>query len=400
MSTYVITLALLVAWFPIRGLRWVRSNRPSPDAGKASAEGAGWTSSPGLHSSGSARARVSSRLDAGGRKTNDDLTRRRRGDYADLSAALTAAIAAAAVLVFLRAILPGSWLRDLMLCLLWGLLTLALDRRVVTATFTKKNSKKYFIGFLLAVGVAAAISAPTTVTLLRPEIDEQLVSLEQAKRDAAIKEVGESAAVIQRRATTQSAIDEAEANERAKNDARVAAQAAYDDEISGRGGSRKPGCGPVCRQKGQALSVAKDEAAAAAAAAAEARANAQAEKDALELEITRAGEGVSVTGADRREAVLKTTTAYPMFWLRWVALTGFLFLGDLVPMLRAQRNRRSAGIAKVSPKGEPAPETDNSTGPRAPRRSVPDRGPQRRILSCWRPRFRPEFWSKQGIASS
>jgi len=329
---------LLIAWIPIRALRWV-SDFVRPTA-------ASETVTVG-------RSRLWRRLDQfmlwcaavpDPRDTNRAFVEHRRDMVVSLSVILTAGTAASAMVLFLRLIMPGIWLRDLVLGLFWGLLVLGVDRRMVSATTLRNPDDGHQLGQIaVALALAALISGQLLIGLFEPEIDREVSVAQEVQRVAVATQIRQRADFVDRRAKTQAALNAAETTEREKNQAVAAAQTALEEEISGRGGSRVPGAGPLSRDKRVALDAAKADADAARTAAAAARTKAQADTAALNADITAAINKKNAVVNDislaRQQEFLDALAAYPVFWIRWIVVTGILLLGDLLPLLRTGRTR-------------------------------------------------------------
>ncbi len=370
---------LLIAWIPIRALRWVRDVPRSATRLRTQSPTQGKPEPRHGH-------RLRRRLDRlllwcaavpDPLVANSALVERRRDMVVGLSVVLTAGTAAAAMVLFLRLIMPGSWLRDLAGGLLWGLLVLGVDRRMVSTTTRRNPELRSHLGRIaVALVRAATISGPVLIGFFEPEIDRQVSVAQQAQRGVAVAQIEQRADFVDRRDKIRAAVDAAEASEREKNAARDAAQAALDEEISGRGGTGVPGCARVCREKTAILDAVKADAAAATAAAAAARTSAQADTAALTADITAAiNESNTVVNnvpLARQQALLDALATYPVLWIRWILVTGVLLLGDLLPLLRNGRTRtralrpkatiRTPATDSARPDGSGHP-TDQHVGP-------------------------------------
>lgn len=383
----LILYGLLIAWIPIRALRWVRELPRAAAALETDATNQtlppGSTRKDAADGIQAAPQRARRRLGQlllwcaavpDPQVSNSAVFERRQAMAVGLSVVLTGGTAAVAMVLFLRLIMPGSWLRALAFGLFWGLLVLGVDRRVVsTTTFAKVNDgsasrsdgrRSHWGRLAVALVLAATVSGPVFIGFFEPEIDRQVTVALEAQRVAAAEQVGQRADFVDRRDKIEVAVDAAEATEQDKNQALSAAQTALDEEISGRGGTGVPGCAQQCVQKRSVRDAAKADADAATAAAAAARGKAQADTAALNTDITAAIKESDVVANDaplaRPQALMDALATYPVFWIRWIAVTAVLLLGDLLPLLRTGRARTQALATKPT---MPTASTDDPARP-------------------------------------
>jgi len=269
------------------------------------------------------------------------------------SVVLTATAAVIGMVLFLRLSVPGSWLRDIGFSLFWGLFIFSLDRWLVTRLAygpldatndgSEPRGMGQYLGYagrvLLGLFLALTISGPIVLAVFSPEIDQQVIINKNKDKSAAAKDIGARHDFEDRRKAIQAAVNKAEKTEGQKNAAREAAQTALDDEISGRGGTRVPGCARECEEKRTILEEANAQAATATAAAVAARTKAREDTVKLEADIAEAikqsDDAVEAgTGALAREqALFDVLRAHPILFVRWGTITGLLLLVDLMPIL-------------------------------------------------------------------
>lgn len=269
------------------------------------------------------------------------------------SIVLTALSAAVGMLLFQRLSVPGDWLRDIAIALVWSLFIFWLDRWLVSHIDigpldaandgSQPRKRGRFAGYaarmLLGLLLAFVISGPIVLAVFSPEIDQQLAATQNTDIAAEAAKIRSGADFVQRGQAIQNTLEAAETTEQDKNNAAAAAQVTLDEEINGTGGSRTQGCGQVCEQKEEALEQATDAQAVARTNAETARNEASAANAQLELDINGAIAASNETikagaGALARERALFTLLlAEPYLLLRWAAFSGLLLLVDLAPIL-------------------------------------------------------------------
>jgi serine/threonine protein kinase len=269
------------------------------------------------------------------------------------SVVLTAMAAVIGMFLFVRLSVPGEWVRDVALAGFWGLIIFWLDRWMVarlsygpldeTNDGSEPHGPTKWIGYLgrLALGLLLAftISGPIVLALFQPEIDQQIVvnqTLDKAQSNA---QIAQRPDFITREQQIQSTLSAAEALQSSTTAARIDAQKAVDDEISGRGGTGVSGCAAACSQKQQVLRAAQDAEIAATDAATRARATAQQQESALQADIAQATSQSNssidsgVGSFARERALFDVLNAHPILYLRWAAISLLLLLVDLMPIV-------------------------------------------------------------------
>lgn len=199
---------------------------------------------------------------------------------------------------------------------------------------------------LLAVLVGFLVAEPVTMAIFNPSIETELSAIQSEQKDPLRDAVAAEAGYKIRQATIDGDLRAARLKAQVAEQAAETKRTQFEDETSGRGGTREPGYGDEARRLNAEWVVLRERATEAtnariAAESTHADQQLQLNTDIL-AETSRRGDEIDATDdlLSRHHAMLRLAGKNFAFFSAWVGITLALLLIDMMPLLLKIFSRR------------------------------------------------------------